>query len=168
MRKLGIVGIVGLGLLVAGTAFAQTRPVPPVVSRKPVPARPVASDTCSSGDLELRFGRIDPGAGNRYVPLTFTNISGAPCVLSGHPGVALLDADGAALAVTVRHVDGPGAVATLKTGGSARSVLHWTVVEPGCVSPAGLRATPPDGGTGVTLPLPEGRVCGGVDVTPIG
>ncbi|NUW42314.1 DUF4232 domain-containing protein [Nonomuraea rhodomycinica] len=158
----------GLGLLVAGTAFAQTRPVSPAAPRVAAQAGPAASDPCSSDQLEIRFGRIDPGAGNRYVPLTFTNVSGASCVLSGHPGVALLDAAGAALAVTVRHVDGPGAVATLKPGGSVRSVLHWTVVEPGCVSPAGLRAEPPAGGTGVTLPLPEGRVCGGVDVTPVG
>ncbi|MBN6053782.1 DUF4232 domain-containing protein, partial [Nonomuraea sp. RK-328] len=173
MRKLGIAGIVGLGLLVAGTAFAQTRPVSPVMSGKPVraqqavPARPVASDVCSSGDLELRFGRVDPGAGNRYLPLTFTNVSDASCALSGYPGVTLLDADGGTLPVTARHVEGPGEVADLEPGASVGSVLHWTVVEPGCVSPAALRATPPGGGTGVTVRLPEGRVCGDVDVTPI-
>ncbi|MEV0197038.1 DUF4232 domain-containing protein [Nonomuraea sp. NPDC050691] len=173
MRKLGILGIVGLGLLVAGTAFAQAGPVAPALSRRPVrahqavPARPAASDVCSTGDLETRLGRVDPGAGNRYAPLTFTNVSDASCVLSGHPGVALLDAGGEALPVTVRHLEGPGEAATLEPGGSVRSVLHWTVVEPGCVSPAELRATPPGGGTGVTVRLPEGRVCGGVDVTPV-
>ncbi|MDR8412970.1 DUF4232 domain-containing protein [Nonomuraea sp. 3-1Str] len=182
MRKLGIAGIIGGLLLTAGTACTQARPASSAaassapVSSAPVSSttassttgRPAGADVCSAGGLRVRLGRVDPGAGNRYAPLTFTNVSGAACVLSGHPGIALLDADGGLLPVSVRNLEGPGEVATLEPGASVSSVLHWTVVEPGCVSPARLRATPPGGGPGVTVRLPGGPVCGGVDVTPVG
>ncbi|MEV0144479.1 MULTISPECIES: DUF4232 domain-containing protein [unclassified Nonomuraea] len=172
MRKLGIAGIIGGLLLTAGTACTQTRPASsaaaPSSPRSSTTGRPAGAGGCSSGGLRVRLGRVDAGAGSRYAPLTFTNVSGATCVLSGHPGIALLDADGGHLPVRVRNLEGPGEAATLEPGASVRSVLHWTVVEPGCVSPAGLRATPPGGGPGVTVRLPGGPVCGGIDVTPVG
>uniref|UniRef100_UPI0013B36482 DUF4232 domain-containing protein n=1 Tax=Nonomuraea lactucae TaxID=2249762 RepID=UPI0013B36482 len=152
---------------------------------------------CAPAQLDVGLGRVDPGAGSRYVPLVFTNRSGAGCVMRGHPGLVMLDDAGAALPGTAEAVEGPGEAVTLEPGGSVEAVLHWTVTADHCAGAARLRVTPPPGAAGqgatapsgaveqevtppveqeltppgeraaTTIAFPADRVCGALEVTPV-
>ena len=50
---------------------------------------PVGPQPCASRDLGVRTGQGQGAAGSTYVPIVFTNNSGATCTLYGYPGVAL-------------------------------------------------------------------------------
>ncbi|MEU8248094.1 DUF4232 domain-containing protein [Nonomuraea sp. NPDC048916] len=159
MRSLRIAGIVG-GLLLAGGAA-------PAFAHEPVPGyEPAAAGQCSAARLRVDLGRVDSGAGNRYAPLEFTNRSAIACTLSGRPELVLLSSFGAALPQRVTEAGGPSPVVTLEPGGTARAVLHWTVVESDCGEPAALRVTPPGGGPHTTIAFAVDRVCH-IDVTPV-
>jgi hypothetical protein len=159
MRGLRIAGIVG-GLLLAGGGV-------PAPARGHVPGAARDPGGCSSAQLDVRLDRVDPGAGNRYAPLVFTNRSGADCTLRGRPALVVLDASGAPLPGAAPAADGPAETVTLEPGGSARSVLHWTVTADDCPDASALLVTPPGQGAATTLPFPAGRVCGTLDVTPV-
>ncbi|MBB6351413.1 DUF4232 domain-containing protein [Nonomuraea muscovyensis] len=159
MRGFRIAGIVS-GLLLAGGAA-------PALAREPVPGAAEDPGGCSPAQLDVRLDRVDPGAGNRYAPLVFTNGSGAGCTLRGHPALVVLDASGDPLPGGVLAVEGPGETVTLEPGGSARAVLHWTVTADDCPDASALLVTPPGQGAATTLPFPAGRVCGALDVTPV-
>lgn len=159
MRVLRIAVIMG-GLLLAGGAA-------PALARGPVPGAETDPGGCSPAQLDVRLDRIDPGAGNRYAPLVFTNRSGAGCTLRGHPALVMLDASGDPLPDGEPVAEGPEETVTLEPGGSARSVLHWTVTADDCPDASALRVAPPGQDTVTTLDFPAGRVCGGLDVTPV-
>ncbi|HUR01197.1 MAG TPA: DUF4232 domain-containing protein [Nonomuraea sp.] len=159
-----IVALVG-GLLLAGgaaPALAQE-----TAQQSGAPGR------CSAGQLQVRLGTVDAGAGNRYGPLVFTNRSRAACTLRGYPGLVMIDKRGDALRTRVRRTPGAQPKVTLRPGGSARAVLHWTVVESGtettCPGATRLLVIPPDERTHTEIAFPADRVCdhGRLDVTPI-
>jgi Protein of unknown function (DUF4232) len=151
-------------------ALTPTDPSPPSASPFGSSPSPTARGTCDPGDLQLRAGRLDSGAGQRYLPLIFTNTGTVPCTLRGYPGVAALDQAGTEVAQARRR---PGAAVTsvrLAPGGSASAVVQATAVPSGTTPcPAdyvGLLVTPP--GTTVSVRLPAALpACGGLRVSPV-
>ncbi|MFI6012582.1 DUF4232 domain-containing protein [Streptomyces sp. NPDC051243] len=121
---------------------------------------------CTRDHLDLSLGRVSPGAGNRYVPLVFTNTSAQPCSLHGYPGVTLIDSAGNRIGEPAER-QGPDAPAvTLGPGGSAYAALH-TVVEgvtdKPCWRPAAqVQAYPPGSTWALRTPADAFRVCGDV------
>ncbi|MER6947200.1 DUF4232 domain-containing protein [Nonomuraea sp. NPDC000554] len=154
-----IAALMAGGLLLAGGA------APALAQQTP--------ERCTASRLQVRLDRVDPGAGNRYAPLVFTNRSGASCTLYGHPGLVMIDGKGDALRTRVRRGTEAERELTLKPGASARATLHWTVVETGaektCPTATRLLVIPPDERSYLTIGFPAGRVCddGRLDVTPL-
>ena len=122
---------------------------------------------CRTSDLSARLGRVDAGAGQRYVTLTLTNRSGHSCHTYGYVGMQLLDGRGHALPTSVvRDRSQRPARVTLAPGGHASTVLHWSVI-PSSADPHGqcgpaprrLEVTPPDETTHLTIAWAGGQVC---------
>ncbi|WP_053170706.1 DUF4232 domain-containing protein [Streptomyces virginiae] len=91
----------------------------------PGPA-PAPATSCAAGDLDLAVGTPDPGAGQLYVPLGFTNIGDRSCTLLGHPGVSVLDADRQRIGSPADREGTASGPVTLAPGRSATAVLHTT------------------------------------------
>ncbi|MEV0346739.1 DUF4232 domain-containing protein [Nonomuraea sp. NPDC050022] len=164
MKTFRIAALVSGLLLVGGAAPALAQET---AQQAGAPGR------CSAPQLQVRLGRVDAGAGNRNAPLVFTNRSRAACTLQGYPGLVMFDKQGDALRTRVRRTPGARPKVTLKPGGSARAVLHWTVVETGtetaCPGAARLMVIPPDERAHTEIAFAVDRVCdqGRLDVTPI-
>ncbi|GGT05738.1 DUF4232 domain-containing protein [Nonomuraea spiralis] len=132
-----------------------------------------AAPRCTAAQLQVRLGTVDAGAGNRNAPLVFTNRSRTACTLYGHPGLIMIDKQGDTLRTRVRRTTGPKRQVTVKPGATARTSLHWTVIETGdeknCPSPSRLLVIPPDEQSYVNVPFAAGPVCDGgrLDVTPL-
>jgi hypothetical protein len=175
-------GLVSLGLaaalaatLTAGPAQAEQTAARPAGTQ----AATVASVTpdskaprCRSAQLKITLGAVDAGAGNRYLPVRFTNRSKKACTLRGYPTVEGLNAKGHAV-TTARHAQGPRVVTvTLQPGQRVTATVHATAVPSGNATScgpdyAGLRVTAPGGirSAKVKVELPS---CSGLSVTPIG
>ncbi|MCA2222789.1 DUF4232 domain-containing protein [Nonomuraea aurantiaca] len=155
MKTFRIAALVGGLLLLGGAA-------PALAQESAQPA--AAPQRCSTTQLQVRLGRVDAGAGNRYAPLVFTNRSRATCTVRGYPGLVMLDERGDALRTRVRRTPGAHPKVTLRPGGSARAVLHWTVVESGgetdCPGANRLLVIAPDDRTYTTIAFGADRVCG--------
>ncbi|MEU7830808.1 MULTISPECIES: DUF4232 domain-containing protein [unclassified Nonomuraea] len=164
MKTFRIAALVGGLLLIGGAAPALAQETGQLAA---------APQRCSTTQLQVRLGRVDAGAGNRNAPLVFTNRSRATCTLQGYPGLVMFDKQGDALRTRVRRTPGARPKVTLKPGGSARAVLHWTVVETGtetaCPGAARLMVIPPDERAHTEIAFAVDRVCdqGRLDVTPI-
>ncbi|WP_052868832.1 DUF4232 domain-containing protein [Streptomyces niger] len=124
-----------------------------------------SSDRCTAGEMGLRLGRADVGAGNIYRPLVFTNKSRSTCTLRGYPGVSLIQRDGQMIGKPATREGAAGRAVTLKPGGSAYAVLH-TIQDglkdtPCWKSPYLLQTYPPGSTESMTLRTSDLRVCGG-------
>jgi len=146
------------------TSAAPSAPAP-ASSTAPPSVRP-----CDAAALRLTAGRVDAGAGQRYVAVILTNTTTVACTVRGYPGVAALDAAGRQV-TQARRVAGPSATVQLEPGGTASAVVHATAVPSGTATacPAdypALLVTPPDTRTSqrVAVTLPS---CGGLDVRPL-
>jgi hypothetical protein len=113
---------------------------------------------------------VDAGAGQRYVPILFTNAGTAPCTLRGFPGVAGLDAAGRQVMQAGRASSGVAPI-TLTPGATAHSVVHSTAIPSGTATACAadyvaLLITPPGLTTSVRRPvsLPS---CGFLTVTAV-
>lgn len=140
------------------TAGTSAPPAPPASTARSAGTR------CTVTDLRMRLGRGDPGAGNIYYPLTFTNISGHPCTLDGFPGVSLLRGDGSVIG---RPADrqGPGGTAVeLAPGRTVEADLHTLnrgVREGSCWrQPTLVMVYPPGSTDAMTLATSQPTVCG--------
>ncbi|MFE7900615.1 DUF4232 domain-containing protein [Streptomyces sp. NPDC057424] len=132
---------------------------------------PSASSTtppsrCTGGRLSLSLGRVSPGAGNRYVPLVFTNTGTESCSLNGYPGVTLLDSAGDRIGEPAQRQGPDAPTVTLEPGGSAYAALH-TVVEgvtdkPCSPRAAQVQAYPPGSTWALRTPANSFRVCGDI------
>ena len=113
---------------------------------------------------------MDSGAGQRYVPIVFTNTGTAACALRGYPGVAGLNATGHQVTQAVRETGFTISTVTLASGGAASGLVHATVVPSGgATCPpdyAALLVTPPNltVSVRVAVSLPA---CGGLTVRPV-
>ena len=145
-----LVGLTASGLAAAGSAGAAP-----------------ATGRCSTADLSVQLKPGSPGAGQRYATVVLTSTSGHACTVRGYGGLALLGAPGQGVPTDLRRLPSPGPqTVSLAPGGSARSLLHWTVVpagdEPGTAcepSATTVVVTPPDQTTAALVPWTFGPVC---------
>jgi hypothetical protein len=86
-----------------------------------LPAVPAAAP-CRLPDLDMRFGRLEAGAGNRYLPMIVTNKGDAACRLLAHPEIVLIH-PGRDTPAT--HDGGSTPPVEIEPGESASTVLHW-------------------------------------------
>jgi len=126
-----------------------------------------APPQCSTADLAAQLKAGSPAAGQRYATIVLTDTSDHTCTVGGYGGLALLGAPGQGVPTDLRRnaSPAPGTV-TLAPGGSARSLLHWTVVpatdesgsscEPTAVT---VVVTPPNQTTAALRPWTFGMVC---------
>jgi hypothetical protein len=130
-----LVGLTASGLAGAGPAGAAA-----------------AAPGCGTAGLSVQLLPGSPGAGQRYATVVLTNTGGQLCTIRGYGGLALLGAPGQGVPTDVRRVASPSPqTVSLAPGGSARSLLHWTVVPAGDEPGAGCQptattvvVTPPD------------------------
>jgi hypothetical protein len=122
---------------------------------------------CSTADLAAQLRAGSPGAGQRHATIVLTNTSGRTCTVGGYGGLALLGAPGQGVPTDLRRNASPApSTVSLPPGGSARSLLHWTVVpatnESGTAcEPTAVTAvvTPPNQTTAALRPWTFGMVC---------
>jgi hypothetical protein len=122
---------------------------------------------CSTADLAAQLRAGSPGAGQRYATIVLTNTSGRTCTVGGYGGMALLGAPGQGVPTDLHRNSSPApSTVSLAPGGSARSLLHWTVVpapdESGTAcEPSAVTAvvTPPNQTTAALRPWTLGVVC---------
>ena len=133
-----------------------------------VPAAGAATSLprCGTEELSAQLKPGSPGAGQRYATVVLTDISTHSCTLGGYGGLALLGGPGNGVPTDLRRVASPAPrTLTLSPGGSARSLLHWTVIqaadEPATCEPTGVTVvvTPPDRTTALLRPWTFGAVC---------
>ncbi|HEY5835334.1 DUF4232 domain-containing protein [Streptomyces sp.] len=145
-----------------------TTPAPPATpSATPQPPASTArtgSPRCTVTDLRMRLGRGDPGAGNIYYPLRFTNASGHPCVLNGFPGVSLLRGDGSVIGRPADREGPRGTPVRVDPGETVQADLHSLnrgVKGNSCWrEPTLLKVYPPGSTDAMTLATSSPLVCG--------
>ena len=159
------------------TGSASASPSGITTSSTPAASTPAATSTTATGPaacaaVQLRFGAgaVGAAAGQRYLPLTFTNVSTVTCTLFGYPGVAGLNSAGLQVAQARREPGLTRATITLAPGATASALVHATVVS------AGTPTCPPDYAA-LLVTAPNTRVsvrvavmlpaCGGLSVRPV-
>jgi Domain of unknown function (DUF4232) len=177
------------GRATTSTASAPTSPVPPAGTPAAAPATttpangpptpaptlvtaapttPAGPGRCRTADLTAGLHDLDPGAGQRYEVLVFTNRSTSSYRVYGYGGIQLLDAARHPLPTRqIRSRYAPPRLVTLRPGASAYSMLHWTVVPddaegltwPCEPEPSYLLVTPPDETQPITVVWSAGSVC---------
>ncbi|SEG82043.1 Protein of unknown function [Actinacidiphila yanglinensis] len=125
-----------------------------------------AGDRCTVADLKMTLGRGDPGAGQVYYPLRFTNTSSHTCVLHGFPGVSLIQGDGSTTGTPAGREGARGGAVRLGPGRIAEADLHTLnqgVRGGSCWrTPTLLKAYPPGSKDAMTLAASRLVVCGGM------
>jgi hypothetical protein len=136
-----------------------------------------ATPRCHTSGLSATLGRVDAGAGQRFVRLALRNRSGHACHTRGWVGMQLVRNHGHAVPTQVVRIQPPSRRVVLAPGERAVATLHWTVI-PGAGEPQQsaceptaqhVRVTPPDETTFLRLRWRGGPVCqsGRIDVTPL-
>jgi hypothetical protein len=151
----------------SGTPTASTPDATPTATTS-TPSPGTAG--CTPAQLRITTGVIGAGAGQRYLPLVFTNVSAVTCTLYGYPGVAGLNSAGQQVAQARRETGLAKATITLLPGANASALVHATVVPAGTTTCppdyAALLVTPPNTTVAVRVAatLPS---CGGLSVRPV-
>jgi hypothetical protein len=151
----------------SSTAGSSSTPPTAGVSTTTVPTTP----RCVTGALGIRLGQPGAAAGNRYLPIVFTNTSGKTCTLYGYPGVSLLDASGKQIGTPAsREAGSTPKLVTVAPGASASAAVHTAAqgVAPSCgPTSTQIRVYVPDERTAVDLTAALAD-CGGVfSVLPV-
>jgi hypothetical protein len=125
-----------------------------------------APGQCATANLGVQLKAGSPGAGQRYATMVLTNRGTDTCTVYGYGGMALLGAPGQGVPTDLRRVASPApTTVTLVPNGSARSLLHWTVVPAGdegsTCEPTAVTVvvTPPNQTTAALRPWTMGPVC---------
>lgn len=107
-----------------------------------------AARSCRISDLQVTLDGSQGAGGTTYTQLGFTNRSGSPCGLSGHPKVSFLDSAGGVLVRAIPlSLDSPAvALATGELAGATIGVVSGCLGAP-AVFPASVRVVLPTGGT---------------------
>lgn len=154
----------------AATSAPATPTSPTATATASTPTSTPSLGACTGRQLRVSAGTVSAGAGQRYVPLVFTNLGTTPCTLYGYPGVAGLDSAGHQLTQARRETGWVKATITLAPGGTASAIVHATVVPAGTPTCpptyAALLVTPPNTTVAVrvNVSLPS---CGGLTVRPV-
>jgi Protein of unknown function (DUF4232) len=102
---------------------------------------------CTGAQLATSVVDNGPGAGQHLYFLVFKNTSSSPCLLSGYPGAAGLNAAGQQAAQAQRDAGAPPAKVAIAVGQSASATLETSGLNSNgsaCSSFAGLLVTPPN------------------------
>jgi hypothetical protein len=151
----------------SGTPTASTPAAAPTATTSTPAPGPAG---CTPAQLRITTGAIGAGAGQRYLPLVFTNVSAVTCTLYGYPGVAGLNSAGHQVAQARRETGLAKVTITLLPGANASALVHATVVPAGTTTCppdyAALLVTPPNTTVAVRVAatLPS---CGGLSVRPV-
>lgn len=136
----------------------------------PAPQQEAQPGLCTAGDVELSLGRGEGTAGTRYRPLQFTNVSGAPCVIQGFPGVSYVAGDdGHQVGPAAYRTGSEGASITLASGQTAHADVGFVQVhnyDPAQCKPTpvrGLRIYPPQETESLFVEAP-GTGCASADI----
>jgi Protein of unknown function (DUF4232) len=135
---LNLAAAISVVLALAGAAVAV---LPTAGSAADVPQ-------CTAAHLYVARGRVDAGAGQRYLPIRVTNVGDTLCVVPRATRVRFRDFEG-----PLGGVGASPAVASLlplQPGASVSTVVHWT--DPGPVPQGQCQAAEV---TLVTLRLPD-------------
>lgn len=112
----------------------------------------------------MSLGRGDPGAGNIYYPLQFTNISSNSCTLTGFPGVSLIRGDGSLIGKPADRAGPTGAAVRIAPGVTVQADLHTlnqgTKGDSCWLKPTYLKVYPPGSTASMTLAISRPVVCG--------
>jgi hypothetical protein len=186
-------GSTGGTALPVGESSAPTTAAAPTTTAAPTPAaRPASpsassapsaapsasraapvSTRCHTSELTASFGRVDPGAGQRYATIVLGNRSGRTCTVYGYGGMQPLDSAKRQLPVMLTRVRSRRpTLVRLAPGSQVSKLIHWTVVPSGaqeCPRPAYAAVTPPDETDPIVIAWPFEEVCGGrIDGFPYG
>ncbi|MEE4546584.1 DUF4232 domain-containing protein [Streptomyces sp. V4-01] len=146
----------------ATSAPPRTAPGATAPTRSAAPN--AASARCTVTELRMRLGTGDPGAGNVYYPLRFTNTGHRTCTLDGFPGVSLIRGDGSVIGRPADRQGAGGAPVRLAPGATVEADLHTLnqgVKDGGCWrKPTFLKAYPPGSTDAMTLATANPVVCG--------
>jgi hypothetical protein len=131
-----------------------------------------AAARCTVTDLRMTLGRGDPGAGNVYYPLVFTNTTRHSCTLDGFPGVSLLRGDGSVIGKPATRQAVKAAAVRIAPGQTVEADLHTLnqgVRDGGCWrTPTLIMVYPPGSTQSMTLATTNPVVCGDTfDVGPV-
>lgn len=168
------------GTTAPGGGDAGSATEPPAPTRTSAPAATAdstakgqsASSRCTVTDLKMTLGRGDPGAGNIYFPLDFTNTSGRPCTLDGFPGVSLLRGDGSVIGKPADRQPVKADAVRVAPGQTVEADLHTVnegIKDGGCWrKPTLIMVYPPGSKQSMTLATSNPVVCGDTfDVGPV-
>lgn len=148
----------------SATSNQAATPAPSSTPPQSASATRTGSPRCTVTDLRMRLGRGEPGAGNIYYPLRFTNTSGHACVLNGFPGVSLLRGDGSVIGHPADREGPRGGPVRLDPGETVQADLHSLnrgVKGDSCWrTPTLLMAYPPGSTDAMTLATSSPLVCG--------
>lgn len=86
-------GVVGRPAPADPDPAAPADGAPPLGAPSPWPDDP-AAPACTGADLDVTLGGSDAALGHRYLLLTATNTSGAPCAVQGRPEITFVRASG--------------------------------------------------------------------------
>jgi Protein of unknown function (DUF4232) len=111
-----------------GAASAPNSSTMPAGSTQAGPGQPAP---CTAPQLRISAGRVDAGAGQRYITLQFHNVGTTACTLRGYPGVAGLDGAGRQVAQAGREPGPAVAAVPLAAGASGSAVVHAVAVPSG-------------------------------------
>lgn len=106
---------------------------------------------CVAASIQVTHSRGGAAAGTYYLPLVFTNVGAAPCVLRGYPGVSFVDDDGEQLGEPARRLGAEQVHAvTLDSGEQAHANLgipesaNYSDADCRPAKAAGVRVYPPE------------------------
>lgn len=154
----------------ASTAPATRNAAPPATTGSG--KAQAAGDRCTVTGLKMTLGRGDPGAGNIYYPLDFTNTTSRTCILNGFPGVSLLRGDGSVIGKPADRQTVKAGAVRLAPGQTVEADLHTLnegVRDGGCWrKPTLIMVYPPGSTQSMTLATSNPVVCGNTfDVGPV-
>ncbi|MFI0941673.1 DUF4232 domain-containing protein [Streptomyces sp. NPDC021020] len=166
----------------ASAGQATTTPEPPAGTTSPPASSGSAGSSggtqqqaaarCTVTDLKMTLGRGDPGAGNIYYPLDFTNTTQHSCTLNGFPGVSLLRGDGSVIGKPATRQTVKAGAVRIAPGQTVEADLHTLnqgVRDGGCWrTPTLIMVYPPGSTQSMTLSTKNPVVCGDTfDVGPV-
>lgn len=136
------------------------------------------ASACRTSQLRGSFGRLDAGAGQRYVQLVLTNVAGDRCSVTGYPDLLIVAGDGGRIpAEVVRSGTGSRTRVTVSPGRRVSSVLHWIGIPlsdeaqtgPCEPTPSRVDITPPGEVKPLSVEWSFGPVCGHgqIDARPL-
>ena len=131
---------------------------------------PGALERCHASALVAALGQAEGAAGSTYTPLVVRNVGTEPCLLSGRPGVSLLDASGVQIGqpATKDSANTAKSDLTLEPNSEASALLHTTngpIGDPCTAQSVQIKVYPPNEFDPIVFPALY-TACGGFSVRP--